>query len=80
MGSEMCIRDRLDSTPMDYLDFASTREGLAGKMGIDATTKLPGEYGYQRQWPELVTMSAEVKADVDAKWAALLAQLGGSAR
>ncbi len=30
----------LERTPMDYLDFASPDEGLAGKMGIDATTKI----------------------------------------
>jgi 4-hydroxy-3-polyprenylbenzoate decarboxylase len=64
--------------PVDQLDHATNLPCYGGKMGIDATTKLPGEYGYNRQWPELVTMSADVKADVDAKWAALLARLGGA--
>jgi len=38
----------LDSTPMDYLDFASPREGLAGKLGIDATNKMGAET--TREW------------------------------
>lgn len=38
----------LDGTPMDYLDFASPREGLAGKLGIDATTKIGAET--TREW------------------------------
>lgn len=63
--------------PVDQLDHATNLPCYGGKMGIDATTKLPGEYGYQRKWPELVTMSAEVKADVDVKWASLLARLQG---
>ncbi len=33
----------LDGTPMDYLDFSSPREGLAGKLGLDATGKIGGE-------------------------------------
>ncbi|MEP3278530.1 MAG: UbiD family decarboxylase [Stappiaceae bacterium] len=33
----------LDNTPMDYLDFASPQSGIAGKLGIDATTKLGPE-------------------------------------
>ncbi|MBD9527459.1 UbiD family decarboxylase [Paracoccus sp. PAR01] len=38
----------LDRTPMDYLDFASPLEGLAGKIGIDATTKIGSET--TREW------------------------------
>ncbi|WP_209599385.1 UbiD family decarboxylase [Ruegeria sp. HKCCSP351] len=38
----------LDRTPMDYLDFASPEPGLAGKIGIDATTKLGSET--LREW------------------------------
>ncbi len=38
-------RDTLivESTPIDYLDFASPVAGLGSKMGIDATNKWPGE-------------------------------------
>ena len=43
-------RDTLivESTPIDYLDFASPVAGLGSKMGIDATHKWPGET--QREW------------------------------
>jgi 4-hydroxy-3-polyprenylbenzoate decarboxylase len=44
----------LDSTPMDYLDFASPREGLAGKMGIDATTKIGAET--TREWGRVMAL------------------------
>ncbi|MBV8623797.1 MAG: 4-hydroxy-3-polyprenylbenzoate decarboxylase, partial [Herbaspirillum sp.] len=39
------VRDTVmvDSTPIDYLDFASPISGLGSKMGIDATNKWPGE-------------------------------------
>ncbi|NKW90899.1 hypothetical protein HGD87_00005, partial [Rhodobacteraceae bacterium R_SAG9] len=38
----------LENTPMDYLDFASPEPGLAGKLGIDATTKIESET--RRDW------------------------------
>ncbi len=44
----------LDNTPMDYLDFASPREGLAGKLGIDATTKIGAETA--RDWGRVMTI------------------------
>lgn len=44
----------LDGTPMDYLDFASPREGLAGKLGIDATTKIGAET--TRAWGQVMTL------------------------
>ena len=47
----------LESTPMDYLDFASPAEGLAGKMGIDATTKIGAETG--RDWGQVMAMAPE---------------------
>jgi 3-polyprenyl-4-hydroxybenzoate decarboxylase len=34
-------------------------------MGFDATRKLPGE-NYRRSWPELLKMTDEVRALVDA--------------
>jgi 4-hydroxy-3-polyprenylbenzoate decarboxylase len=59
-------RDTLivESTPIDYLDFASPVAGLGSKMGIDATNKWPGETG--RAWGRPITMDAAVKARVDA--------------
>ncbi len=47
----------LENTPMDYLDFASPQPGLAGKMGIDATTKIESETN--RQWGEVMQTSAK---------------------
>jgi len=44
----------LDGTPMDYLDFASPREGLAGKLGIDATNKIGAETA--RDWGRVMTL------------------------
>jgi 4-hydroxy-3-polyprenylbenzoate decarboxylase len=56
------VRDTLmaESTPIDYLDFASPVSGLGSKMGIDATNKWPGET--QREWGRPIVMDATVKA------------------
>jgi 4-hydroxy-3-polyprenylbenzoate decarboxylase len=56
------VRDTLmaESTPIDYLDFASPVSGLGSKMGIDATNKWPGET--QREWGRPIEMDAAVKA------------------
>ena len=56
----------IENTPIDYLDFASPVAGLGSKLGLDATTKWPGETG--RQWGRPIAMSAEVKARIDAVW------------
>jgi 4-hydroxy-3-polyprenylbenzoate decarboxylase len=64
-------RDTLlvESTPIDYLDFASPVSGLGSKMGIDATHKWPGET--QRAWGRPIAMDADVRARVDALWGSL---------
>ena len=64
-------RDTLlvESTPIDYLDFASPVAGLGSKMGIDATNKWPGET--TRTWGTPIAMDASVKARVDALWVSL---------
>ena len=54
----------LDRTPMDYLDFASPMEGLAGKLGIDATTKIGSET--TREWGTVMTMRPEDTAFAEA--------------
>ena len=59
----------VENTPIDYLDFASSRAGLGSKVGIDATNKWPGET--QRQWGTPIRMSAEIKERVDTIWASL---------
>jgi 4-hydroxy-3-polyprenylbenzoate decarboxylase len=43
---------------VDHLDHASHQHSFGGKIGIDATAKLPEE-GYLRQWPEVAQMSPE---------------------
>ncbi len=64
-------RDTLlvEHTPIDYLDFASPVAGLGSKMGIDATSKLPGET--LREWGRPLAMSPEVVAEVDRWWGEL---------
>jgi 4-hydroxy-3-polyprenylbenzoate decarboxylase len=57
--------------PSDALDHAPSIPCLGSHMGIDATRKLPAE-GYDRAWPELLTMTEAVKARVDK----LVADLG----
>ncbi|MEY2479838.1 MAG: 4-hydroxy-3-polyprenylbenzoate decarboxylase [Verrucomicrobiota bacterium] len=51
--------------PSDSLDHAPTLQNIGSHMGFDATRKLPGE-NYHRQWPELVKMTEEAQALVDA--------------
>jgi 4-hydroxy-3-polyprenylbenzoate decarboxylase len=65
-------RDTLlvESTPIDYLDFASPVAGLGSKMGIDATGKWPGETA--REWGRPIAMDAAVKLRVEV----LMRELG----
>jgi 4-hydroxy-3-polyprenylbenzoate decarboxylase len=49
--------------PVDTLDHASRLPNYGSKMGIDATRKWAAE-GFTREWPQMLTMSAEVKARV----------------
>jgi len=64
-------RDTLlvDSTPIDYLDFASPVSGLGSKMGMDATHKWPGETS--REWGRTLQMTPEVTARVEQVWQGL---------
>jgi 4-hydroxy-3-polyprenylbenzoate decarboxylase len=59
----------VNNTPVDYLDFASPASGLGSKIGIDATTKWPGET--TRQWGRPISMSSDVSERVDKLWAEL---------
>jgi 4-hydroxy-3-polyprenylbenzoate decarboxylase len=59
----------IENTPIDYLDFASPVAGLGSKVGIDATSKWPGEVS--RRWGVPITMSADVVARIDAIWSEL---------
>ena len=62
------VRDTtlIENTPIDYLDFASPVAGLGGKMGMDATSKWPGET--DRAWGRPIRMDAAVRERVDALW------------
>ena len=53
--------------PVDSLDHASRLVNFGSKMGIDATRKWAGE-GFTRNWPDVITMTPEVKQRVDAMW------------
>ncbi len=59
----------VDNTPIDYLDFASPKAGLGGKLGLDATTKVGTET--DREWGRPLVMTAEVVARVDGLWHSL---------
>ncbi len=53
--------------PLDVLEHASKIPAYGGKMGIDATKKLPSE-GFTREWPDDIEMSGEIKDIVDRRW------------
>jgi 4-hydroxy-3-polyprenylbenzoate decarboxylase len=57
----------LESTPIDYLDFAAPESGLGSKLGIDATNKIPPETF--REWGTKIRMSDEIIATVTERWA-----------
>ncbi|MFF5176736.1 menaquinone biosynthesis decarboxylase [Micromonospora sp. NPDC000316] len=57
----------LTEGPVDHLDHASYQQFWGGKAGVDATRKLPTE-GYNRGWPEEMTMAPEVTALVNKRW------------
>jgi len=59
----------ISDTPIDYLDFASPRAGLGGKLGIDATNKIGAET--DREWGEPLRMDPAVTARIDAIWTLL---------
>ena len=59
----------VESTPIDYLDFASPVSGLGSKTGLDVTNKRPGEK--QREWGRTITMNADVKQHMDGIFAGL---------
>jgi 4-hydroxy-3-polyprenylbenzoate decarboxylase len=59
----------VENTPIDYLDFASPESGLGGKMGLDATNKLPPET--KREWGRKIAMDPRVIETVTEKWTRL---------
>jgi 4-hydroxy-3-polyprenylbenzoate decarboxylase len=69
------VRDTtlVDHTPIDYLDFASPVSGLGGKMGLDATSKWPGET--QREWGRPITLEGHLAQDARARLDAVFAAI-----
>ncbi|EYR78622.1 UbiD family decarboxylase [Shinella sp. 838] len=59
----------VENTPIDYLDFASPKSGLGGKLGLDATRKIGTES--EREWGRVLTMTPDIIARVDSLWASL---------
>jgi len=53
--------------PVDDLDTATVTPKFGSKMGIDATEKMIEE-GRTKEWPPEITMSPQVKDQVDARW------------
>ncbi len=56
----------IESTPIDYLDFASPEPSLGSKIGLDATDKLPPET--KRDWGREIRMDDDVIKRVDEMW------------
>jgi 4-hydroxy-3-polyprenylbenzoate decarboxylase len=55
-----------ESTPIDYLDFASPVAGLGSKLGLDATNKWPAET--DREWGRPIRMTSAIADRIDAIW------------
>ena len=56
----------VEGTPIDYLDFASPVSGLGGKMGLDATNKMPPET--DRDWGRKIRMSDDIVEKITNCW------------
>ncbi|HEX2580687.1 MAG TPA: UbiD family decarboxylase [Dongiaceae bacterium] len=71
------VRDTMliERTPIDYLDFASPESGLGGKMGLDATNKMPPETS--REWGRKIVMDPRIVAEVTERWRAYGIPLSG---
>ncbi|WP_322521525.1 4-hydroxy-3-polyprenylbenzoate decarboxylase [Guyparkeria halophila] len=68
------VRDThlVENTPIDYLDFASPVSGLGGKMGLDATSKWPGET--DREWGRPIRADREAEAAMASVFEAVMAK------
>lgn len=56
----------IENTPIDALDFASPIMGLGSKMGLDATSKWPGET--QREWGTPIKKDQRIVDRIDEIW------------
>lgn len=59
----------MENTPIDYLDFASPVASLGSKMGLDATSKWPGET--TREWGKPIDMDNDILDKIDSYWSEL---------
>ncbi len=59
------VRDTVlvENTPIDYMDFASPKPGLGGKMGIDATHKIGSES--DRDWGRVASVDHATKEQIE---------------
>ena len=59
------VRDTVlvENTPIDYLDFASPKPGLGGKMGIDATNKIGSETN--RDWGRMASIDHATREQIE---------------
>ncbi|MEA1938782.1 MAG: UbiD family decarboxylase [Pseudomonadota bacterium] len=62
------VRDivTIENTPIDYLDFASPEPGLGGKLGLDATLKIPPEVHRRQGTP--IRMDESIIQRIDDIW------------
>jgi 4-hydroxy-3-polyprenylbenzoate decarboxylase len=54
--------------PVDHLDHSSYEQFFGGKLGVDATRKLPSE-GYRRGWPQEAVLDRATLDRVANRWA-----------
>ena len=57
----------LTSGPVDHLDHSAYSQFWGGKLGVDATRKLPTE-GYAREWPQMLVQDPDVVRRVSDRW------------
>lgn len=57
----------LSEGPLDALDHSSPLHLIGSRLGIDATKKWASE-GYEREWPDDIIMSEDMKRKVDKRW------------
>lgn len=65
----------LTEGPLDVLDHSSPTANYGAKMGLDATKTWSSE-GHEREWPDDIAMTEEVRKMVDEKWSRLGIDLG----
>jgi 4-hydroxy-3-polyprenylbenzoate decarboxylase len=58
----------LSEGPADWFDHATPTRGLAGKLALDATRKLPEEHRGDVPWPTLLGETPELAERVDRLW------------